>query len=601
MFDPMYLAVLIGAGLIAAAVLTSVVAYRFGTPLLLVFLALGLAAGEDGLGLPFNDVPLAYQLGSIALAIILFDSGFGTRLSSLRMAAFPAVTLATLGVVVTAALVGLAAHHVFGMPWLQALLIGAIISSTDAAAVFFLLRVGGIDIHERVRSTLEVESGSNDPMAILLTTALIELITAGLTEVNLTTYLLTAFVQQMVVGLCLGALGGLLIAATVNRLQLESGLYPVVVLSAALLVFAAVGLIGGSGFLAVYVAGLIAGNQRIKGSIALRRFQDGLTWLAQIVMFLVLGLLATPSQFGAIAIPAIGLALILTFVARPLAVWICLLPYRFQPNEAAFVSWVGLRGAVSILLGTLPIMGGVDDQRIFFNTAFIIVLVSLVLQGWTIRPLAKWLGLVLPPRIGPVERVELDLPGAAQHELVTYHVAADSPVGKGQRLPRWARPSLVVRDSRSLRYQDAGRLRVGDYVYMFVPPRYVQLLDRLFAGRARLDAEDTEFFGEFAVDGNKTLRELADIYDVKIEDFDPELPLREFIKRRLGGKPEVGDRVLAGKLELIVREISEDHEVTAVGLSLDPAAFRSARVPIFLNAREISSRLARWWAKRKHK
>ena len=286
----------------------------------------------------------------------------------------------------------------------------------------------------------------------------------------------------------------------VGRLNLDHGLLPIFVLTLSLLVFAAGGAFGGSGFLAVYLAGLVAGNSNIRAAASLKRFQDGVSWLAQIIMFLVLGLFATPSQFLAILPVSVALGLFLIFVARPVAVWLCLIPFRFPRQETAFISWVGLRGAVSILLAITPLLGGLEHGRAIFNTAFIVVLVSLVIQGWTVGPLARRLGLIVPQRIGPLEKVELELPGSAHHELLAYTVVAGSPVARGERIPRWARPSLVVRDGRSMKYQDSGRLVAGDHVYIFVPDRYPRLLDRLFASRTEVSPDDADFFGAFAVD-----------------------------------------------------------------------------------------------------
>jgi len=594
MIEATYILILIGAGLVTIAALTSVIAYRLGAPLLLVFLLLGLLVGEDGLGLRFDDAQLAYQVGSLALAIILFDSGFGTRYAAFRMAAAPAIVLATLGVALTAALTGVAAHYIFGMPWLEGMLLGSIVGSTDAAAVFFLLRVGGITIRERIRSTLEVESSSNDPMAIFLTLSLVTLIVDGASSEALSVELLRGFVQQMGLGVALGLLGGILIVRIVNAIDVEAGLYPIIVLAASLLVFASVSLVGGSGFLATYVAGLYAGNQRTKYVVSLRRFQDGLTWLAQIVMFLVLGLLATPSEFPSIAVPAIALALFLTFVGRPVAVWLCLLPFRYQPNETAFISWVGLRGAVSILLAILPIVGGLASGQTLFNVAFIIVLTSLLVQGWTIRPTAKWFGLIVPPIVGPIEKLELELPGTAHHELIAYRVVPDSPVARGARIPRWARPSLVIREGRSMRYQYAGRLQAGDQVYLFVAPNYIRLLDRLFASPAEVDTDDKDFFGEFVVDPQKPVKNVMDSYGVAVSDREADKTVAEFIKRRLGGSAELGDRVSCGDFELVVRDVAENGEIKSVGIATDPGASRSARIPLFLNARQILDQIKKW-------
>jgi cell volume regulation protein A len=569
MFGWMFPAILIGSGLVIATIFTSLAAFRFGAPLLLIFLGVGLLVGEDGLGLRFQDARSAYFVGSLALAVILFDSGFGTKLRSFRQAAAPAITLATFGVLLTTGFVGIGARYLFDLPWPEAFLLGAIISSTDAAAVFFLLRSGGIRIKEQIRSTLEIESGSNDPMAIFLTIALVELVSSGQFG-GAVSELALGFIRQMGLGLAIGFLGGHLIVFTVNRLQLEGGLNPIVILSAALFFFAFAGLLGGSGFLAAYVAGLVAGNQTMRGSLALRRFQDGNTWLAQIVMFLLLGLLATPSQFGAIVLPSIALALFLTFFGRPLAVWLCLVPFRYDRQETTFVAWVGLRGAVSILLAIIPLIGGVANAQLYFNVAFIIVLTSLIVQGWTIAPVARWLDIRLPPRFGPVERIELELPGTAHHELIVYRVVAGSPVVKGERLPRWARPSLVIRDGQSMRFQYAGRLQPGDYVYMFIAPRNSRLLDRLFASPDELSGDDREFFGAFALDPQRSLSDLKSAYEVKLpRGTDMETSLRNFMMARLGGTAELGDRVACGPVDLIVREMNPDGEIIGVGLALE--------------------------------
>ncbi|RVD32345.1 potassium/proton antiporter, partial [Mesorhizobium sp. M4B.F.Ca.ET.019.03.1.1] len=417
-----YLVTLVGTALVVAAAFSSLIAFRFGAPLLLLFLCIGLATGTDGLGIEFDNARLAYFAGSLALAVILFDSGFGTPLNALRQAAGPALSLATVGVILTTGLFGAAAYYLLDLTWLESFLLGAAVASTDAAAVFFLLRAGEINLRERVRATLEVESGTNDPIAIFLTITLVEIIAAHANpEANvLVTNLALGFLLNMGVGAVVGILGGLAIVRLVERLNLDHGLLPIFVLTLSLMVFAAAGAIGGSGFLAVYLAGLIAGNSDIRAVTILKRFQDGMSWLAQIIMFLILGLFATPSQFPAILVPAVLLGLFLIFVARPVAVWLCLVPFRLPRPEVAFVSWVGLRGAVSILLAITPLLGGLENGRVIFNTAFIIVLVSLVVQGWTVGPLARRLGLIVPARLGPLDKVELELPGSAHHELLAY-------------------------------------------------------------------------------------------------------------------------------------------------------------------------------------
>lgn len=565
--DWIYPVILVGAGLIVVSVLTSALAFRFGAPLLLIFLCIGLIAGEDGLGLMFDDANVAYFLGSLALAVILFDSGFGTRTQTLKRAAAPAIVLATVGVLLTTLLVGVAARFLFDLPWLHALLMGAIVSSTDAAAVFFLLRTGGIKIYKRVRSILEVESGSNDPMAIFLTILLIELIIAD-GRGNLATAFLTGFGMQMGLGLVAGLGAGFLIVEVVNRIHLEEALYPIVVMAAALCVFAVTGQFGGSGFLAVYVAGIVAGNSSIKGESALRRYQQGMTWLAQIVMFLVLGLFVTPSEFGPVILPAVALGLFLMFIGRPLAVCLCLLPFGFDRQTVTFTCWVGLRGAVSILLGILPIVLGVPGAEQFLNAAFIMVLTSLLVQGWTIKPAARQLNLIVPAQAGPVERIELQLPGNPRHEFLIYRVMDDSPLISGKHLPRWARPSLVVRNGRSMPFERVGHLMPGDYVYLFAPPEYVALLDQLFAKSQGPSQDDKGFFGELKINPDSLLIDLQRTYDLPArEGLSQDQTIGEYVAAELGSNPVVGDRVPLGALDLVVRAVYQGTTITEIGLA----------------------------------
>ncbi|KQV31548.1 potassium transporter [Rhizobium sp. Root1203] len=589
--EAFYIVVLVSTTLVLLAAFSSLLAFRFGAPLLLLFLGIGLLAGTDGLGIEFTNNYLAYILGSIALAVILFDSGFGTPVQAFKLAAIPSLTLASIGVLMTAALVAVASMWLLNFKWLEGMLLGSIVASTDAAAVFFLLRIGGINIRDKVRSTLEVESGTNDPMAIFLTIALVEVLASGERYHGINIGMLAMFVQQMGLGVILGLLGGMMIVLIVGKLETDRGLTPIFVLALALLVFSATGAVGGSGFLAVYVAGIYAGNRKLPGYASVKRFQDGMTWLAQIIMFLVLGLLATPSQFPAIAVPAVLLALFLIFIARPLAIWLSLLPYDYTQQEIGFVAWVGLRGAVSILLAIMPILGGLENGQVYFNTAFIIVLVSLLLQGWTIKPVAKKLGLIIPPRIGAVDKVEVDLPGAANHELLSYRVIKDSPVLRGERIPRWATPSLIIRDGKSMRYQYAGRLRENDLVYLFVVPSYSRLLDKLFASRAPVDEDDADFFGAFALSPSRPAADLDAAYGPGLlNESEKALTIAELMKQRLGGKADYADRVRLGSIILIVRDLDDQYHISSVGMSLE-AVEPAITLPIFINMRDIIDRV----------
>ena len=574
--DAIHLAIFLGAGLVALSTLTSLISRRIGAPLLLVFLCIGLLAGEDGLlGIVFDSGGVAYFIGSLALAIILFDSGFDTPLKSYRIAAAPALTLATHGVVLTSAFVGVAAHFLFGIGWIEGLLLGSIVASTDAAAVFFLLRVGGLKLRDRVKATLEVESGANDPMAIFLTTVLVELAAAqGGPSFGMTLDFIGAFAQQIGLGLAIGAAGGVAIAVLLNRLRkLDAGLFPITGLASALVVFSLTGLVGGSGFLAAYVAGVVAGNRPLKYAHRIRRFQVGMTWLAQIGMFLTLGLLATPSEFGAVAAPGIALAIVLIFVARPLAVWLCLLPFRFKWRETAFAGWVGLRGAVSIMLAILPGLGGVDSGGIFFNIVFIMVISSLLVQGWSVGLTARVLNMLEPPEPGLVDRVELELPGESELELVGYHIHPESTVAQGERVPRWARPVLIIRGGRTYSIHSAGPLLADDQVYLFASPAQIPALDGIYAKPA--DEDDPNIFGDFILDAAAPLAEVLRQYGLPEGEAEDDATLGGYLQQEFRGQQMVGDRLPIGSVELVVNTMDATGRIEKVGLVIDPAERRT--------------------------
>lgn len=592
MMESMNSTILIVSGLVALSIFSSLLSFRIGAPLLLVFLGVGLVAGESGPGgIHFDDVHTAYMIGSIALAVILFDSGFHTELKVFRAGLWPAVSMATLGVVVTTAVVALPVHYLLGFTWLEAALLGAILSSTDAAAVFFLLRVGGIHVRDRVRATLEVESGSNDPMAIFLTLALVGLLTAKVPASP--AGLGMDFILKFGIGTVAGMFGGGLIVLAVNKMGFERGLQPLAALSLAMALFAATEEIHGSGFLAVYIAGLVAGNARINSPVTMRRFQDGLTWLAQIIMFLTLGLLATPSEFPAFALPSAAIAAVLILVARPLAAWVCLLPFGFTRNETAFVSWVGLRGSVSVLLSIVPMVVGLPHGRDYFIVAFLVVLVSLGLQGWTIGAVARFLGQIVPKRIGPVERMELEIPGA-RHELVSYRIVADSLVARGQKLPRWAEPSLVIRDGRSYSMHAAKGLQPGDTVFLFARPERVPHLDRLFASAAPAAEADSRFFGDFALEPGAHMRDLALLYGLPVAETDFELTAADWLVRELGHVPGIGDRAPLGEVELIVRALDWNDHISEIGLAVEPTRVDTPKLPLFQTRRELKALIRRW-------
>jgi cell volume regulation protein A len=395
--------ILIGGALGVVAIFAGLFAARIGTPLLLVFLLLGMLAGEDGPGgIRFDDFAATYRLGSLALVVILFEGGLKTSLATLRAVFRPALALATVGVAITAGVVGAATVALSGQPWGYGLLLGALVAPTDAAAVAAVLRASRVAVPDRVIAVLEVESGLNDPMSVFLTLLLVEIILLphGVSGAQAT----LLFVREMGGGAVLGLAAGGLLARAMRLVKTESGLLPVLLLSAGWAVFGAAQQLGTSGFLAVYIAGAMAGRAAGERLGALERAFEAFAWVAQIGLFLMLGLLITPHDMLPLALPAAVVAAALILVARPLAALVCLRPFGFGWGETGFVAWVGLRGAVPIYLAIIPVLEGVPNGELGFAAAFLIVLLSLAVQGWTIGPMARLLRLssaASAPRGGP--------------------------------------------------------------------------------------------------------------------------------------------------------------------------------------------------------
>jgi cell volume regulation protein A len=563
--------ILLGAFLLLLSIFVGLISSRIGAPLLLAFLALGIFFGEEGPGgIFFDNYFAAYTIGSIALAIILFDGGLRTGIASFRSAAWPAVLLATVGVAVTAALTGLAAHLFLGLGWIESLLIGSIVGSTDAAAVFFLLHLHGLEIKPRTRSLLEIESAMNDPMAVFLTIACVELLLTG--SSGDPWHLVADFILEIIGGAVLGVAAGFVLVGLINRLDLAAGLYPVFAMAFALFTFGGAQVSGMSGFMAVYLAGLVVGNRRHRGAQLIDRFHDGLAWLAQMVMFVMLGLLVTPSDLLPNLIPSVLIASFLVVIARPVAVVLCLLPFRFAWNEHAFVGWVGLRGAIAIFLGTIPVLSGVANASLYFEVAFVVVIVSLVVQGWTLAPAARLLDLELPPLPKTPVRVDVDLPASGDRDLMIYTVGPGSRVSlRGvRRVLQLENTSLLgaIRDGRLVRPRDLDRLEPGDSVMVLAPPAQAAVLDELFAERPESDYGDRSF-GEFTFDGDLAVGKIADFYDLPVPDDQRAMPLADFVPARLRRQPEVGDRVRLADIDLVVRAVREQR-ITEIGIDLEP-------------------------------
>lgn len=383
----------ISAFVILSGVLMGQLSTRVGSPILLTYLCVGIFFGEEGPGgIKFDDITLSYAICSLSLAIILFDGGVRTPLRIFRASVANASLLATVGVGITAGITGAFAAWLLEVDLIYGLLLGAIVASTDAAAVFLLLQQRGLQLKHRVKYTLEVESGINDPMAVFLTITCVELLRNDIDAGWMP--FLALFLKQMVIGLLAGYSGGRLLSYLMQHLRLDAGLYPIVTVSCGLLIFSGTNLLGGSGFLATYLAGMTFASSGYARMTLIKQFSDGLAWMAQLLMMLILGLLVTPSNLIDYLWPGLLVSVALILVARPVAVWLCLGVSGFDWKEKTFISWVGLRGAVPIYLALIPALSGITSAHYYFNTAFLIVLVSLLLQGWMINPLANKLGLL---------------------------------------------------------------------------------------------------------------------------------------------------------------------------------------------------------------
>jgi len=558
--------------LLVISILASVLSNRLGAPILLTFLIIGMLAGTDGIiGLDFDDPDMAFFIGSTALVIILFDGGMRTNPQRFRVALWPAISLATVGVALTCTLVACAAVFWFGLPWPAALLIGAILSSTDAAAVFGIFQSQGLQIKERVGATLEIESGTNDPMAVILTLTMTAAVASGRFDVW---YLMLAeVIWQLVGGLLFGWLGGRLFIIAARKLPLSFTFFPLLAVASAVLVFATTATLQGSGFLAVYLMGFVIGNARLPQLVHILHVQDGLAWLAQITMFLILGLLVTPSHLLEYLAVALGIAFALIFVARPIAVLISLLPFSFPWREQIFMSWVGLRGAVPIILALFPWLSGVEQQELYFDIAFVVVMVSLLIQGWTIAPLARWLNLEVPKRPQPQQRMPLSsVPSKEALEVWLYRIDKDSPAcdHSWSELKLTAPATFVglVRDGEWIQPETKPVVEEGDDLLVAATARDIDEVSRILASGGRgLKVNDKGFFGDFSLRGDLTFTELSSVYPLgNVDDTLMGKMLKDYFTEKFHRRVVIGDMITVGDVVLTVREIDELGEVKSLGI-----------------------------------
>ncbi len=548
--------ILLAAVLIVLGIVSSKLSARIGLPVLVLFLIVGMLAGEDGPGgIAFNNSQIAHALGSLALAMILFDGGLQTPFTSIKQVWKPASVLATLGVLVTAVITGVAAAYVLDVSLFYGLLIGSIVGSTDAAAVFSLLRNAGIHINPRLKATLEVESATNDPMAIFLTVGLLEVLVNGLEP---GTGLLMLFIKQMGIGTVIGLAGGWLAVRVINRIHLAaSGLYPVMVASFGLLTFGLAANLGGSGFLAIFVAGVLIGNSRFVFQRSTFLFHDGLAWLSQITMFVMLGLLIKPSSLLDVWFEGLVIATALIIIARPLAVVPVLKIFGFNVREITLVSWVGLRGSVPIILAIYPLIYGLPGAELIFSVVFFVVLISATVQGSTLPWVARKLGLTEPPPVTPAATLEITALGDVDADIVEYTLGEHSRA-VGRRLSQMALPdgtvvAMITRGNSVIPPRGSTLLRAGDHLFIVLKPETRVFVDLVFSGAA--EAQHNELpQTELKLKGTTKVEDVLHSYGIPLAAAG-QSSLDVVMREALGEQTELNARVIIDGVPLHVREM----------------------------------------------
>ena len=586
--DTLNILYLVGAVLIFASIMASTLSARLGVPLLLLFLVVGMLAGEEGiLGIEFSQYAIANFVGQAALACILLDGGLRTSFKSFRVGLKPAVTLATWGVLATVMILGIFVTWLLDADWRFGLLMAAIVGSTDAAAVFSLLRNGGVKLNDRVQATLELESGANDPLAILLVTGLIALNvdSAGQTLLGFLGLLL----QQLSFGLGMGLLFGYLLARLLPKILLAEGMYAILIMSAGLAVFAATNLIGGSGFLAIYLTGVLIGNHKVRSTEHVMRVMDSFAWLSQAVLFVVLGLLVTPSNVIDVWYYSVAIAAFMILIARPIAVYTSVKPFKFKDREIGFISWVGLRGAVPITLAILPVMAGIEGAFMLFDIAFGVVVLSLILQGTTIPFMANLFKVRIPNNKDPEEEHEVWVSDKASITLYEFEVKSGAfaidrhPMGISNRVsPDEISVFALVRRQHIVRVEDTTKLKCGDRVWYAMRGNHASQIAKIFNDTTLDRKAIDDFYGDWLLSPSVKLGDLPFFTGImasetlvdKLKSKSDvsaksmwEQTVAEYVIDNLDMKPVSGDTVaISDEWSLVIKEVDDKGRLRTIGL-----------------------------------
>ena len=592
--DTLNILYLVGAVLIFASIMASTLSARLGVPLLLLFLIVGMLAGEQGiLGIEFSQYALANFVGQAALACILLDGGLRTSFKSFRVGLKPAITLATWGVLVTVMVLGVFVTWLLDVDWRFGLLMAAIVGSTDAAAVFSLLRNGGVKLNDRVQATLELESGANDPLAILLVTGLIAL---NVDPDGQTVFgFLVLLLQQLSFGLGMGLLFGYFLSRLLPKVHLAEGMYAILILSAGLAVFAATNLIGGSGFLAVYLTGVLIGNHKVRSTEHVMRVMDSFAWLSQAVLFVVLGLLVTPSNVLNVWHYSVAIALFMIFVSRPIAVYTSVKPFKFKDREIGFISWVGLRGAVPITLAILPVMAGIDNAFMLFDIAFGVVVLSLILQGTTIPTMANLFKVRIPTNKDPKEEHEVWVSDKASITLYEFEAKSGAfaigrhPMGISKGInPDEISVFALVRNQQIVVVDDNTKLKFGDSVWYAMRGNHASKIAKIFNDTTLDRKAIDDFYGDWLLSPSVKLGDLPFftgimasetlVKTLKNSDEDSaknmwEQTVAEYVKSHLGTAPVSGDTVvISDEWSLVIKEVDDKGKLRTIGLKYQDQA-----------------------------